>query len=163
MAAKVRRKEGDSNTRWGTSLVVQWLRLHTPKAGGLGSAPGLGTRSCMPQRRVHTPQLKIPRATTKTPSSQINESIFKYKMMSCDTGHCFPTNFPSNTMRETADSLRCLHLVPRWKERTVPHYSPSERERIGNLAADSLLSPVSTLIRVCPIDINFLALLQRKS
>ena len=64
--------------------------------------------------------------------------------MSCDTGHCFPTNFPSNSMRETAASLRCVHLVPRWKERTVPHYSPSERERIGNLAADSLLSPVYT-------------------
>ena len=83
------------------------------KAGGLGSVPGLGTRSYMPQRRVHTPQLKIPHATTKTPSSQINESIFKYKMMSCDTGHCFPTNFPSNSMRETAASLRCVHLVPR--------------------------------------------------
>ena len=115
MAAKVRRKERHSNTRWGTSLVLQWLRLHTPKAGGLGSVPGLGTRSYMPQRRVHTPQLKIPRATTKTPSSQINESIFKYKRMSCDTGHCFPTNFPSNSMRETPDSLRCVHQVPSWK------------------------------------------------
>ena len=107
MAAKVRRKEGDSNTRWGTSLVVQWLRLHTPKAGGLGSVPGLGTRSYMPQRRVHMPQLKIPRATTKTPSSQINESIFKYKMMSCDTGHCFPTNFPSNSERNSCFSQVC--------------------------------------------------------
>ena len=25
------------------SLVVQWLRLHPPKAGGLGSIPGQGT------------------------------------------------------------------------------------------------------------------------
>ena len=25
---------------WGTSLVVQWLRLHSPKAGALGSIPG---------------------------------------------------------------------------------------------------------------------------
>ena len=24
---------------WGTSLVVQWLRLHSPKAGALGSIP----------------------------------------------------------------------------------------------------------------------------
>ena len=35
----------------GTSLVVQWLRLCTPNAGGLGSIPGGGTRSCIPQLR----------------------------------------------------------------------------------------------------------------
>ena len=29
----------------GTSLVVQWLRLCTPTAEGLGSIPGQGTRS----------------------------------------------------------------------------------------------------------------------
>ena len=33
----------------GTSLVVQWLRLHAPSAGGLGSIPGQGTRSHMLQ------------------------------------------------------------------------------------------------------------------
>ena len=43
---------------WGTSLVVQWLRLHAPNAGCLGSIPGQGT--------------KIPYATTKTFYSQIN-------------------------------------------------------------------------------------------
>ena len=26
----------------GTSLVVQWLRLHAPNSGGLGSIPGQG-------------------------------------------------------------------------------------------------------------------------
>ena len=31
----------------GTPLVVQWLRLHTPNAGTLGSIPGQGTRSHM--------------------------------------------------------------------------------------------------------------------
>ena len=31
----------------GTSLVVQWLGLHAPNAGGLGSIPGQGTRSHM--------------------------------------------------------------------------------------------------------------------
>ena len=36
-------KEGKS----GTSLVVQWLRLHAPNAGGLGLIPGQGTTSCM--------------------------------------------------------------------------------------------------------------------
>ena len=35
----------------GTSLVVQWLRLCTPKAGGLDSIPGQGTRFHMLQLR----------------------------------------------------------------------------------------------------------------
>ena len=42
----------------GTSLVVQWLRLPTPNAGGLGSVPGRGTRSRMPQLRAHMLQLR---------------------------------------------------------------------------------------------------------
>ena len=64
----------------GASLVVQWVRLWAPSAGGLGSIPGQGTRSCvhaatksshasisphtatkevlMPQLRGHTSQLK---------------------------------------------------------------------------------------------------------
>ena len=32
-----------------TSLVVQWLRLGTPDAGGIGSSSGQGTRPCLPQ------------------------------------------------------------------------------------------------------------------
>ena len=36
----------------GTSLVVQWLRLCAPNAGGLSSIPGQGTRSHMLQVRV---------------------------------------------------------------------------------------------------------------
>ena len=35
----------------GTSLVVQWLRCHTPNARGLNSIPGQGTRSHMPLLR----------------------------------------------------------------------------------------------------------------
>ena len=38
-----------NNASTGTSLVVQWLRLCTPNAGGPGSIPGQGTRSHMPQ------------------------------------------------------------------------------------------------------------------
>ena len=38
----------------GTSLAVQWLRLRTPNAGGLGPIPGQGTRSHMPQPRTHS-------------------------------------------------------------------------------------------------------------
>ena len=41
----------------GTPLVVQWLRLQAPNAGGLDSIPGQGTRS-------HEPQLKVPHAVT---------------------------------------------------------------------------------------------------
>ena len=42
----------------GTSLVVQWLRLHASNAGGTGSIPGQGT--------------KIPHAVTKIQCSQID-------------------------------------------------------------------------------------------
>ena len=37
-----------------TQMMVQWLRLCTPSAGGLGSIPGQGTRSHMPQLRPGT-------------------------------------------------------------------------------------------------------------
>ena len=51
----------------GISLVVQWLRLFAPNAGGLGLIPSQGTRSYMPQLRVCMPQQRsnIPNATTK--------------------------------------------------------------------------------------------------
>ena len=39
-------------------MVVQWLRLCAPTAGGLSSIPGWGTRSHMPQLRVLIPQLR---------------------------------------------------------------------------------------------------------
>ena len=56
----------------GTSLVVQWLRLHAPSEGGLGLIPNQETRSHKPQLRVGLPQqrLKILYATTKTRSTQ---------------------------------------------------------------------------------------------
>ena len=65
----------------GTSLVVQWLRLCTPNAGGLGSIPGGGTRSHMLQLRVHQPQqrMTIPRAVTKTWCNRINKLKKKEK------------------------------------------------------------------------------------
>ena len=74
---EVRNKENQT----GTSLVVQRLRLHAPNAGGRGSIPGQGTRSCMPQLKdtarhnVKIPHAmtKIPRAATKTQHSQINK------------------------------------------------------------------------------------------
>ena len=42
-----------------TSLVVQWLRLHSPYVGGPCSIPNGGTRSHMPQLRVHMLKPKI--------------------------------------------------------------------------------------------------------
>ena len=56
-----------------TSLVIHWIRLHAPNAVGLGSSPGQGTRSHMPQLRVYMSQLKILKTTTKTQCSQINK------------------------------------------------------------------------------------------
>ncbi|TEA37546.1 hypothetical protein DBR06_SOUSAS27610003, partial [Sousa chinensis] len=50
------------------SLVVQWLKLRAPNAGGLGLIPGWGIRSHMLQLRVPMPQLKIPHATTEDPT-----------------------------------------------------------------------------------------------
>ena len=38
-------RDGDNpfiKGRLGPALVVQWPRLHTPKAGGMGSIPGQG-------------------------------------------------------------------------------------------------------------------------
>ena len=42
----------------GTSLAVQWLRLHTPNARGPGSTPGQGTRSHMLQLRLDAAKQK---------------------------------------------------------------------------------------------------------
>ena len=38
--------------------MAQWLRLRAPNAGGPGSIPGQGTRSCMSQLRARMPQLR---------------------------------------------------------------------------------------------------------
>ena len=57
----------------GTSLVVQWLRLLAPNAGGLDSIPGQETTSCMPQLNILRAAMKILRAATKTQCSQINK------------------------------------------------------------------------------------------
>ena len=54
--------------RGGTSLVVQWLKLHAPNAGDPGSIPGQGIRS-------HMLPLKILSAATKTRCSQIHKLI----------------------------------------------------------------------------------------
>ena len=55
----------------GTSLVVRWLRLCAPNAGGPGSIPGLGTRPHVPRLRAHRLQLRELNAATQTWPSQI--------------------------------------------------------------------------------------------
>ena len=57
--------------------MVQWLRLHAPKAGGWGSIPDEGTRFHMPQLRVCLPQLNIPHAAIKTQCSLVNKFFLK--------------------------------------------------------------------------------------
>ena len=49
----------------GTSLIVRWLRLCTSNAGGWGSISAQGSRSQVPQLRVHRLQLQISHVTTK--------------------------------------------------------------------------------------------------
>ena len=64
----------------GTSLVVLWLKLWAPNAGGPGSNSGQGTRCYMLQLKVHMPQLKkIPHAATK----QILDAKTKIKDNGC--------------------------------------------------------------------------------
>ena len=55
----------DKKNKIGTSLVVQWLRLHAPNAGGPRSIPGQGTRSRMLQLKILHVATKILPASTK--------------------------------------------------------------------------------------------------
>lgn len=113
----------------GTSLAVRGLRLYTPDAGGLGSSPSQGTRSCMWRLRAHMSQLqKSPHASTKTRHHQINsyeknQSDF-LRPVRC-TGHtasCLPHGAPS----------------PHWSHHRGPH--PCQVTPPGHLGA-----PVQTL------------------
>ena len=63
----------------GTSLVVQWLRIHNPNAGGLGSIPGQGIKAHIPRLKRSNQQLKILCASTETWHSQINKYTNIYK------------------------------------------------------------------------------------
>ena len=63
------------NTYLETSLVIQWLRLRAPNAGGPGLILGQRNRPHMLQLRVHLLQLKIPNVATKTQCSQINKYL----------------------------------------------------------------------------------------
>ena len=63
-------------------LMVRWLRLWAPLAGGLSLIPGRGTRSHV--------QPKIPHAASKTRCRQVNKNILKskkgYSSLCCTVG-----------------------------------------------------------------------------
>ena len=55
------------NNLFGTSLVVQWVRLRVPNEGAwVRSLVGELDPACMPQLRVHMPQLRSPHVATKS-------------------------------------------------------------------------------------------------
>ena len=62
-------------SKMGTSLVVRWLRLCAPNAGGPGLIPAQEIISHLPQLRVPVLQLKIPCAATKTQHSHIKKIV----------------------------------------------------------------------------------------
>ena len=59
----------------GTSLAVQWSRLYDLNSGDLGSIPGRGTRSRMPQQRSKILHALDQRSEIQR--SQIHKLIFK--------------------------------------------------------------------------------------
>lgn len=67
-------------------MVVHWLRLQAPNAGGWASIPGHGIRFHMPQLRVRRLQLKILSAVTKTRCSQANKYLKKQKLNKTQAG-----------------------------------------------------------------------------
>ena len=71
---------GENQVRWQrnqrTSLVVQWLRLHTPSVGVPGSIPVQGTRPHVSQPRAHMPQLRSSRARNINKCLKIKDRSF---------------------------------------------------------------------------------------
>ena len=58
----------------GTSLLVQWLRLYAPSMRGLGSIPGWGTRSHMPQlKMLHIYDSVQPKKQTNKKQARIKQ------------------------------------------------------------------------------------------
>ena len=87
--------------------MVQWLRCHVPNARSPGSILGQGIRSHVPQLRVCMTQLKIPRVTTKTWHSQINDANNKEGVA------------PETVSGTHAHQGVCECIVPQW-ERVFP-------------------------------------------
>ena len=103
------------NCNLGTSLVVQWLRLCAPYAGGPGSIPGQGTRS-------HVLQLKIPHSATKTWSSQIN--IFEKKKLQLSSWF--------SVGKEAQDSGLYWYKWKYWPQRSKKKKKKKSRRNLRN-------------------------------
>ena len=71
----VRVEHAQEGSRAWTSLVVQWLRFHTPNAVVCALVSDQGTRSHVLQLRVCIPELKILHAATLTWCSHIIKYI----------------------------------------------------------------------------------------
>ena len=99
----------------GTSLVVQWLRLRAPSAGGLGSIPGRGTRS-------HMLQLKILHASTKNGHSQINKIIKKKKKKKMHRESSGKFNFKSPGRLMLAKTTVAVKIPCWWKCGDLGHW-----------------------------------------
>ena len=69
--------------------MVQWLRLHTPNAGGTGLIPGQGTRSHMLQLRVHMPQLLCVKLCVPQLKPSTAKYIYIFKKIIASS-LCFP-------------------------------------------------------------------------
>ena len=95
-----------------TSLLVQWLRLCTPSAGGWCSTSGWGTRYNMLQLRVCMLQKRsaILRAATKAQCSQINK-YSKIKTVVSDLQFCLTIPTMPGIPHTKKGSL-CLCILP---------------------------------------------------
>ena len=126
----------ESEMRQGTSLVVQWLRLHTPNAGDPGSIPGQGTRCHMPQLSIYMPQIKVLHTTTglAQPTENNNNNnknckkfkafhkgTFKEKMPPdyCHGHHCFPPAPRGYIWATRALYLHCPLPTPQSRDKTI--------------------------------------------
>ena len=77
---------------YGAFLVVQWLKLHAPNAGGPSSIPGQGTRSHMLQLNILYAASKMPLVTIKIWHTQIS----KIKKYFCKKTVTYPTALTPN-------------------------------------------------------------------
>ena len=69
----------------GTSLVVQWVRLCAPNAGGAGvqSLVKELDPTCMPQLRVHMWQLRVHMPQLRNPHAATKKSTYHNENTAC--------------------------------------------------------------------------------
>ena len=106
----------------GTPLVVQWLRLHAPNTGGLGSIPVWGTRS-------HMQQLKMLHIyDTVQPKTKANKKQTRIKQVP----YCSYFNGIFYWSQEIGKGLYCL--IPTWVPAKGISSSQTQLERLRRAA-----------------------------